>query len=156
MDTLKAIDPKRGAHEAEKGGMQTFLLVAMVGLTLITATADAQNYAACVGTESPASVECQNTARYMCAAAMSRDAHIAATHHIATAIQSYQEVGAKHALPAPDDTFLHIQTIATLAAYGPHYTAFDPLALRVAVEAQCASVGAETFWKQLQQETITK
>jgi len=156
MDTLKAIDPKRGAHEAEKGGMQTFLLVAMVGLTLITETAYAQNYAACVGPESHASVECQNTARYMCAAAMSRDAHIAATNHIGTAIQSYKEVAAKHALPAPDDIFLFLQTIATLAAYGPHYTAFDPLALRVAVEAQCASVGVATFWKQLQQETLNK
>jgi len=136
--------------------MQTFLMVAMVGLTLITATADAQNYAACVGTESQASVECQNTARYICAAAMSRDAHIAATHHIATAIQSYQEAAEKHALPAPDATLLSLQTIATLAAYGPHYTAVDPLALRVAVEAQCESVGAATFWKQLQQETLNK
>ena len=156
MDTLKAIDPKRSAHEAEKGGMQTFLMVAMVGLTLITATADAQNYAACVGPESHASVECQNTARYICAAAMSRDAHIAATNHIDTAIQSYKEVAEKQALPAPDEIFRYIQTIATLAAYGPHYAAFSPLALRVAVEAQCASVGAATFWKHLQQETINK
>src|SRR5438034_2931705 len=136
--------------------MKQVLLTAMLGLILVIETAFAQNYEACMDTGSQASWGCQNIAGYLCGAAMSRDAHISIKQHIDTLIQSYQEVGKKQAMPAPASTFLYLQTIATLAAYGPKYKVLGPLALRVSIEAQCERVGAEAFWKQLEQETRNK
>ena len=135
--------------------MKKLLLVAMVGLISVTGTVYAQNWEACAGpTGSKASLGCQNIAGYICAAAMSRDAHISAKNHIDTTIQSYREVGNKFDIPASE--FLYLQTVATLAAYGPKYKALGPLALQVGVEAQCDKVGLEAFWKQLEQDTLKK